>query len=92
MQILLITKGSHGISLFDKLNHFQSPTYARKIHDVSGAGDTVIATFALCDVCNIDYKTSAEIANQAAGLVCEEVGVVPVSKNSLKDIIDKFNL
>ena len=91
-EILLVTKGSHGISLFDKSNHFQSPTYARKIHDVSGAGDTVIATFALCDVCKVDYKTSAEIANQAAGIVCEEVGVVPVSKNSLKDIIGKFNL
>lgn len=91
-EILLITKGSEGISLFDKSNHFQSPTYARKIHDVSGAGDTVIATFALCDVCNVDYKTSAEIANQAAGIVCEEVGVVPVSKNSFKDIIGKFNL
>ena len=70
------------MSLFDKSNHYNSPTYARKIHDVSGAGDTVIATFALCDVCNVDYKISEEIANQAAGIVCEEVGVVPVSKNS----------
>tara|TARA_B100001248_G_scaffold244875_1_gene214277 strand:- start:254 stop:1204 length:951 start_codon:yes stop_codon:yes gene_type:complete len=91
-EILLVTKGSEGISLFDKSNHSQSPTYARKIHDVSGAGDTVIATFALCDVCNVDHKTSAEIANQAAGVVCEEVGVVPISKNSIKDIIGKFNL
>ena len=39
-----------------------------------------------------DYKTSAEIANQAAGIVCEEVGVVSVSKDSLKEIIGKFNL
>ena len=88
----MVTLGSDGILHYDGNKFIHSKSISKEVYDVSGAGDTVIATFALCDVCNVDYKTSAKIANQAAGIVCEEVGVVPVSKNSFKDIIGKFNL
>ena len=89
--ILLITKGADGISLFQDSLHYEAPTQARKIHDVSGAGDTVIAVFALCDVCGLDSKISADIANYAAGVTCEEVGVVPVSINSIKKFISTID-
>ena len=89
--ILLITKGAEGISLFQDSLHYQAPTQARKIHDVSGAGDTVIAVFALCDTCGLDLKISADIANYSAGLACEELGVVPVSINSIKKFISKID-
>ena len=89
--ILLITKGADGISLFYDSLHYEAPTQARKIHDVSGAGDTVIAVFALCDTCGLDLKISADIANYSAGLTCEELGVVPVSINSIKKFISKID-
>ena len=57
------------------------------VHDVSGAGDTVISTFALCDLSDADSLEAATIANYAAGRVCEEVGVVPISKEMLLDTI-----
>ncbi len=76
---VLLTLGEKGIALFEKdKKEIRIPTKARKVADVSGAGDTVISTltFALCTGANI--KEAAYIANYAAGLVCEEVGIVPI--------------
>jgi bifunctional ADP-heptose synthase (sugar kinase/adenylyltransferase) len=55
----------------------------RNIADVSGAGDTVISVATLCLISGLDPRTSAAIANLAGGLVCEEVGVVPIQKDLL---------
>ena len=65
-------------------------TKAREIADVSGAGDTVIATltFALGGGANI--KEAVTLSNYAAGLVCEEVGVVPVKLEKLKNLILEY--
>ena len=59
------------------------PSYVRAISDVSGAGDTVISVASLCLAAGSDPATMANIANLAGGLVCEEVGVVPVDKDKL---------
>ena len=59
------------------------PTHIRKIADVSGAGDTVIAVASLVYASTKDVKLMAEVANIAGGLVCEEVGTVAISKEKL---------
>ncbi len=59
------------------------PSHLRNIADVSGAGDTVIATAAMVYAISKDPNLMAEISNIAGGLVCEEVGVVPINKETL---------
>jgi len=59
------------------------PACVRKIADVSGAGDTVIGVAALCLAAGVDAYGIAAISNLAGGLVCEEVGVVPVNREKL---------
>ncbi|MEE8437288.1 MAG: D-glycero-beta-D-manno-heptose-7-phosphate kinase [Candidatus Neomarinimicrobiota bacterium] len=83
--LVLVTRGEDGMSLFGKDGNHHFPTKARHVHDVSGAGDTVIATFTLADISGAAIEESAFLANYAAGRVCEEVGVVPVSMEMLAD-------
>jgi len=59
------------------------PAHLRNISDVSGAGDTVISLAALGLACGLDPAEIAALANLAGGLVCEEVGVVPVNREKL---------
>lgn len=81
---VLLTRGEKGMSLFSSEDRFDSiPTKARKVADVSGAGDTVIATLSMALAAGADIKEAATIANLAAGLVCEEVGIVPIDKDHL---------
>tara|TARA_Y100001970_G_scaffold271430_1_gene366673 strand:- start:12965 stop:13948 length:984 start_codon:yes stop_codon:yes gene_type:complete len=84
-EILLLTLGSSGMSLYFDGIHESIPTKARDVYDVSGAGDTVIATFALNDLCGLKPLESAIIANLAAGRVCEDIGVCPITIDSLID-------
>jgi rfaE bifunctional protein kinase chain/domain len=81
---ILITRGSRGMSLFEKdfrITHV--PTRARRVADVSGAGDTVIGSLTAAMTGGATVQEAATIANYAAGIVCEEVGIVPVEKNKL---------
>lgn len=59
------------------------PAHLRKIADVSGAGDTVLSVAILCMVCQQDAHTIAALSNLAGGLVCEELGAVPINKERL---------
>jgi D-glycero-beta-D-manno-heptose-7-phosphate kinase len=59
------------------------PSHIRSISDVSGAGDTVIATAALVYATTKDLDLMAEVANIAGGLVCEEVGTVAINRDKL---------
>lgn len=90
-EILLVTRGEEGMSLFDQSGHHHIPTRARKVHDVSGAGDTVISTFCLAHLSGASSEEAAAVANYAAGRVCEEVGVVPITKEKLHEIILEHN-
>ena len=60
------------------------------VHDVSGAGDTVISTFALAELSGANDEESAFLANYAAGFVCEEVGVVPITLDSLTKLVKNY--
>ncbi|MBO5847983.1 MAG: hypothetical protein J6R17_02080 [Bacteroidales bacterium] len=61
------------------------PAHLRKIADVSGAGDTVLSVAMLCLVCKQNAYNIAALSNLAGGLVCEELGVVPINKDRLKE-------
>lgn len=84
---LILTLGENGIRIFEKstekIKISSIPTRARKVADVSGAGDTVISTIAVCLAGGADLNDAVQIANFAAGMVVEEVGIVPVFKDAL---------
>jgi rfaE bifunctional protein kinase chain/domain len=82
-RLTFVTLSEHGVQLFDGQNHFHHPAHLRNIADVSGAGDTVIATTCLCLICGAEPSTIAAIANLAGGLVCEQPGVVRINKQKL---------
>ncbi len=83
-QITFITLSEQGVFTTDGNQEIISPSHIRNIADVSGAGDTVIATAALVFALSKDIKIMAEIANIAGGLVCEKVGVLPIDKQELE--------
>jgi len=89
-EILMVTRGEEGVTLFTDQNVQTIGTKARKVHDVSGAGDTAISAFVLVDLCGAAIEESAMISNYAAGRVCEEVGVVPISLEMIKDIVSHY--
>ncbi len=90
---VLLTLGAKGMLLFLGDNDYSHiPTRARKVADVSGAGDTAIATFAAAFVSGGNFIESASIANYAAGVVCEEPGVVAINIDSLLDSIKRNNI
>ncbi len=60
------------------------PAHVRQIADVSGAGDTVISIAACCVALGLPPRTIAELSNLGGGLVCEQVGVVPIDRELLK--------
>jgi rfaE bifunctional protein kinase chain/domain len=76
---VLLTLGESGMSLFESngaVTHV--PTAARKVADVSGAGDTVISTLTMALAAGASIKEASTLANVAGGVVCGEVGIVPV--------------
>ena len=79
----LITLSEHGLYVHAGSEEHMLPAHERKIVDVSGAGDSVIAVAALCLAQGLPWRTLAGWANLAGGLVCEHVGVVPVDRAQL---------
>jgi rfaE bifunctional protein kinase chain/domain len=81
---VLITRGERGMTLLesdDSVIHVG--TMARHVYDVSGAGDTVIATLSAALAAGANVREAATLANYAAGVVIAEVGVVPIEPESL---------
>jgi len=79
----LITLSEKGIYTNSRFLKEIIPAHIRNIADVSGAGDTVISVAALCLAMELHPILSAALSNLAGGLVCEEVGVVPINKAKL---------
>jgi len=82
---ILITRGADGMSLFqidEEPTHI--PTFARDVYDVTGAGDTVIATFVSAVCAGADLVESAMMANAAAGITIGEVGTTSVTTSQLR--------
>ena len=80
---VMLTLSEHGVYVSSATGNKHILAHKRNIADVSGAGDTVIATAALCLAAGLNEFKTAEIANLAGGLVCEHVGVVPIDKARL---------
>lgn len=88
LEYLVITRGKAGMSILDKKGPVQNiPAFALEVFDVSGAGDTVIATLALAYVSGADIYESALFANAAAAIVVGKVGTAVATR---KEIIDFF--
>ena len=88
-QYALLTLGEAGVALFeDGKNVRRISTKARKVRDVSGAGDTVISTLTMALAAKADISVAAYLANYAAGIVCEEVGIVPIEIDKLFDTVN----
>lgn len=89
-KIALITLGENGMAVFrkgKKMEHI--PTVAQEVFDVSGAGDTVIASYTLALASKADPIRAAHIANCAAGIVVGKVGIAVVTPGELIDRIQK---
>ncbi len=86
---VLITLGEQGMFLYEATDGRQSfiPARARHVADVSGAGDTVIATVAAALVAGATLREAAALANFAAGVVCAQPGVVPVEPKALLEAV-----
>ncbi len=84
---VLITQGDEGMSLFQRgMNKLHIPTAARDVYDVTGAGDTVIATLAAAIGAGSDLGPAAELANLAAGIVVEQVGTTKITAGELSEL------
>lgn len=82
-QNVLVTLSERGVFCLAGETKTYIPAHLRTISDVSGAGDTVISIAAVCMALNLPLPLLAEIANLGGGLVCEQVGVVPIDKDKL---------
>jgi D-beta-D-heptose 7-phosphate kinase/D-beta-D-heptose 1-phosphate adenosyltransferase len=84
VEALLITRGEAGMALFEKGKPpFLIPTVAKEVFDVTGAGDTVIASLALALAAGLSFEEAAIVANQAAGIVVGKLGTATTSQAEL---------
>jgi len=88
----LITLSEHGVYYAVGEDSDIIPAFTRKVRDVSGAGDTVVATAGLCLAAGLSYASMAMVSNLAGGLVCEQLGVIPISLEQLLREIDTNNI
>ncbi len=88
-EMIMVTLSEKGVYIQEKNGEkYQGhhlPAFLRNIADVSGAGDTVISVAALCLATGQTAAVTAYLSNLAGGMVCEEVGVVPVNKTKLRN-------
>ncbi|MCC2548108.1 PfkB family carbohydrate kinase [Hymenobacter sp. BT175] len=82
-EIVLVTLSERGVYVDNGAARNHIPAHLRAISDVSGAGDTVISIAALCVALGLAPELLAALANLGGGLVCEQVGVVPIEKELL---------
>ncbi len=80
---VLLTRSEEGMSLFDACGHLQVPAQAREVFDVTGAGDTVIATLTAMLACGMSLREAMPIANRAGGIVVGKFGTATVSYEEL---------
>ena len=80
---VLITRGEHGMTLLGSMGNAQLAAEAREVADVTGAGDTVIATMTLALAAGASLVDAARLANKAAGVVVGKFGPATVSASEL---------
>lgn len=86
---ILITRGPQGMSLFYDGDATHIPTFARQVYDVTGAGDTVIATFVAAICAGASMVEAAIISNAAAGYVVGELGTATITKSQLHKELER---
>lgn len=80
---IMTTLSEDGVIIINETETIHLPAHARKILDVSGAGDSVLSVAALCVAAGIGDEITAALSNLAGGIVCEQIGVVPIDKDLL---------
>jgi rfaE bifunctional protein kinase chain/domain len=83
LEALLVTRSEEGMSLFRANEVHHEPTHTREVFDVSGAGDTVIATLAVMLASGAELPEAMRIANRAAGIVVGKLGTAVVSRDEI---------
>ena len=83
LDALLVTRSEEGMTLFDARGMHHQPTHAREVYDVSGAGDTVIATLGVMLACGEPLPEAMRVANRAAGIVVGKLGTAVVHPEEL---------
>jgi D-beta-D-heptose 7-phosphate kinase/D-beta-D-heptose 1-phosphate adenosyltransferase len=84
LDAMLVTRSEQGMTLLRRDHEeFHLPTRAREVYDVTGAGDTVIATLALAIAAKAEYTQASALANMAAGIVVGKLGTSTVSEAEL---------
>ncbi len=91
LQGLLVTRSQDGMSLIEEKSDAHITTQAREIFDVSGAGDTVIATFALALGAGLSSLDAAQLANITAGIVVGKIGTATVTPPELSEALKTSN-
>lgn len=84
---IVLTQGKDGMTIFSQNDVTQVPTFAKRVFDVTGAGDTVIAALALGVAAGLPLAEACMIANFAAGVVVAKVGCVPCTSEELLNSI-----
>jgi rfaE bifunctional protein kinase chain/domain len=80
---LLVTRSEQGMSLFDADGHLHEPAQAQQVFDVTGAGDTAIATMAVMLASGLSLRQAVPVANRAGGLVVSRFGTAALSYEEL---------
>jgi rfaE bifunctional protein kinase chain/domain len=91
-KMVMTTLSEKGVYIQSEKASYLIPAYKRSISDVSGAGDTVISIAALCMALNLKPDFLASLSNLGGGIVCEELGVVPIDVKKLEVEAIKHNL
>lgn len=88
VKALLVTEGERGMTLFHNgVESFHLDSWAHEVFDVTGAGDTVIATFTAASAAGYSFVDAAKFANAAAGFVVGRVGTTRITIEALKEFL-----
>lgn len=88
LEAILVTRGPEGLSLIDHDGFHHFPTSAREVFDVTGAGDTVLAAFALAAVSGAPFPEAARLGNLAAGVAVAKAGAAVVHPFEVEQELD----
>lgn len=91
LENLLVTRSEQGMTLSNYSDHFDVKTEAKEIFDVSGAGDTVVATLAAALAASFPLLESVHLSNKAAGIVVGKMGTSPIYYDELLEGIESVN-
>ncbi|MYM88360.1 D-glycero-beta-D-manno-heptose-7-phosphate kinase [Rugamonas sp. FT82W] len=83
LDALLLTRSEEGMTLYTDGEQFHMPAQAREVFDVSGAGDTVIATMAAMLGAGVGWNEAVQTANRAGGIVVGKLGTATVTREEL---------